>query len=78
MPKTLWTPGGMHALEEKDVVPLTHREVIMLSELHEFAFNHKLRIICCKCDNQITGQNNDSSKVLSVQCQCREFRFDGR
>jgi hypothetical protein len=79
MPNSLWTPDGMVPLAERGVTPVTRREIIMLSELHEFAFNNELTgLVCKRCDHEVRGQNNDSSKVLTVACQCREWRFDGR
>jgi hypothetical protein len=75
---SIWTPDGEVPLKEKDVLPLTRRQIIMLSELHEFAHYNGITIFCKRCEQPVTGQNNDSSQVLSVSCQCREWRFDGR
>lgn len=76
--KSLWTSEGEVPLDQKDVVHVTRPEIIMLSNLHAFAAKHQINIFCKRCAKAITGQNNDSSKVLAVACQCREFVFDGR
>lgn len=73
--RSLWTPTGEVLTAEKDVVPVTRNEIILLSHLHEFAAKHQINIFCKRCEKLITGQNNDDSKRLSVACQCREFRF---
>lgn len=73
--QTLWTPDGDVPLREKDVIPLSPQEVRMLSLLHEFAHTHQINIFCKRCSTPITGQNNDSSPYVSVNCQCREWRY---
>lgn len=72
----LWTPQGMHETAERDVVAVNRKEIIMLSELHEFAFKHQLNVFCKQCEQPVRGQNNDNpGSHLSVECQCREFRY---
>lgn len=75
MARGLWTPDGEVPIQEKDVVPITRRELSLLADLHEFAGRHKLIILCPKCDHSLTGHNNGTSRFPSVACQCREFRF---
>lgn len=74
---SLWTPDGM-VPTERDVEPLTRDEIITLSKMQEIAFKHQLTIFCRKCEKMMAGQNNGSSKVLTLQCQCRQLRYDGR
>jgi hypothetical protein len=76
--KSLWTPTGEKRLEEKGVSPVTRKEIIMLSELHEFAFKQELNVFCKRCEQPIRGQNNDSSRLLAVECQCRTWIYDAR
>lgn len=75
---SLWTADGEVPLTQKDVIPVTREDIILLSKLHEFAFKHQINIFCKRCSKAIQGQNNDSSKLLAVACQCREWVFDGR
>jgi len=75
---SLWTPTGEIALKEKDVLPITQRELIVLGHLHEFAAKYGgIQLRCTVCDSPIYGQNNDSpdNRHPSVHCKCREFRF---
>lgn len=74
-PKTMWTPEGEVPLAEKDVIPITRNDIILLSKLHEFAQQHDIAVVCRKCDRSIGGHNNDTVQYLSVACQCREFRY---
>lgn len=74
----LWTPDGEVPLREKDVTPVTRQEIITLSHFHEFAQRHNITVVCKRCDTAITGANNGNSRLLSVSCKCREWRFDGR
>lgn len=76
--KSLWTPNGEVSTQEKDVTPISRDEIITLSKMHEIAFRHGMSVVCKRCDHAFTGQNNDQSRVLSIACQCRELRFDGR
>lgn len=78
MPGSLWTPQGEVPTMERGITPITREEIILLSKLQEFAVRHDIVIFCKRCERNVSGQNNDSSKVLSVSCQCREWRFDGR
>lgn len=75
---SLWTPGGEHPVQERGVEPVTRDEIITLSKMQEICFNHDLTIFCRKCEKMIAGQNNGNSKVLTLQCQCRQLRYDGR
>lgn len=76
--RSLYVPGqGEVSLEQKDVVPINRNEVVMLSWLHEFAHKHQVNIFCKRCEQPISGQNNDSTAKLSVACQCREFVYSG-
>lgn len=72
---SLWTMDGEVPLRERDVIPLTEREVRMLSWLHQWAADQQVNIFCKRCESPITGQNNDSTKEVSVSCGCREWRF---
>lgn len=78
MPGSLWTPTGERPIAERGVEPVTRDEIITLSKMHEVAFNHDIVMLCKRCDRPFTGNNNASSKVLAIQCLCRELRFDGR
>lgn len=69
--------GSHHSLQEKDVVPLNREEIVLMSKLQEFAAKHHINIFCKGCEQPVRGQNNGSSTYLSVQCQCREFRYTG-
>lgn len=74
--KSLYIPGeGEHLLEEKDVVHISRRDLVMLSWLHEWAANQQINIFCKRCERPISGANNDSTKHPSVSCQCREWRY---
>lgn len=75
--KRLWTPDGERPLDEKDVIQIDQRELILLGHLHEFANKHQIVIFCKRCEQNIAGQNNDSpsNRTPSVSCQCREWRF---
>lgn len=66
---------GEHLIDEKDVIPISHRDLVMLSWLHEFAAKQGINIFCKQCERHISGGNNDSSTHLSVSCQCREWRY---
>jgi hypothetical protein len=73
---SLWTPEGEQALHEKNVVAVPPgREMNQWADLHFLADKYNLSIVCRSCNHGITGQNNDSSKILAVACQCREWRF---
>lgn len=74
---SLWTPQGEVVLKEKDVIPLRPEEVRMLSWLHKWAHHQQVNIFCKRCEQPITGGNNDSpdAKTVSVQCQCRQWIF---
>jgi hypothetical protein len=67
-------------LDEKDVKPLSQRQLIMLSFLHEWAFQNQLTIVCKRCDTAVMGRNNDAElkagKPAAVACSCTEWRFD--
>lgn len=78
MPGSLWTPSGEVPTQERSVESLSRDEVITLSKMHEICFNRQLVIFCKRCEKALSGQNNGNSKVLAVNCQCRELRFDGR
>lgn len=75
--KRMWMPDGERPLDEKDVIPLKPEEVRMLSWLHKWAYENQVNIFCRRCEQPITGQNNDDPSVrhVSVSCQCREWRF---
>lgn len=74
--RSLYIAGqGEVLLDEKDVVQVTRPEIILLSQLHEFAAKHQVNIFCKRCEKAITGGNNASSPYLSVSCQCREWRY---
>lgn len=76
MAKSLYIPGqGEVSLEPKESIPVSRKEIEMLSWLHQFAFQQQINIFCKRCEKPITGQNNDSSPVLRVACQCREWIF---
>lgn len=78
MAGSLWTPQGEVPTRERGIEPLTRDEIVTLSKMHEVAFNHDLVIFCKRCEHALSGQNNGSSKVLEVSCQCRSLRYDGR
>lgn len=69
--------GDVISNEQKGVVEVTRQEIVMLSWLQEFAYKHQLNVFCKRCEKPIRGQNNDNPNVakLSVECQCREFRY---
>lgn len=69
--------GTQHGLHEKDVIPLRPEEVRMLSWLHQFAHDHQINIYCKRCEQPITGANNDNpeSRSVSVACQCRQWLY---
>lgn len=73
----LWTPNGEVSTREKSIVELTPRDVRMLADLHEWAHHNQVNIFCKRCEQPISGQNNDApgQTRVSVQCQCREWRF---
>lgn len=73
----MWTPDGEVPLQEKDVIQINQKELILLGHLHEFAQKYQISIVCKRCDGSITGNNNDSpdNRTPSVSCQCREWRF---
>lgn len=73
----LWTPQGEVLVQEKGVVQITRKEIVMLSNLHEFAQQQGISLVCKRCDSAITGNNNASTTTLAVACQCREWRFVG-
>ena len=73
--KSLWTPNGHIPLQEKDVYPLTREEIAVLSKLQDLAYKFKWAIVCQKCDQSITGKNQDGQPVLSVACGCSEYRY---
>lgn len=75
---SIWTPGGEHPVQERGVESLTRDEIITLSKMQEICFNRELTIFCRKCEKLMAGQNNGNSKVLTLQCGCRELRYDGR
>jgi hypothetical protein len=75
MPKLYGADGGVAVQDEKNVTPISQREIVMLSMLHEFAQKHGIAVVCRRCDSSFAGQNNDSSSTLAIACQCREFRF---
>lgn len=74
---SIWTPNGEVSTQEKDVIAINQKELILLGHLHEFAHRHEIGIHCRKCGKDINGQNNDSpdNRTPSVSCQCREWRF---
>lgn len=68
--------GSVHDLREKDVVPVAnplHRQAF--ARFHEVAQQYGLAVVCMRCDHSLEGRNNADTKVLSVACRCREFRF---
>lgn len=71
----IWTPEGEHL--QKDIIPITQKELILLGHLHEFANKHQVVIFCKICEGNISGQNNDTTTRPSVACQCREWVFGG-
>lgn len=73
---SLWTPDGPVDLQEKDVIPvMIPMERVTLVRMHEIAHKYGLSIVCKRCDQAVTGQNNDSSPTHSIACRCREWRF---
>lgn len=66
-------------LDEKDVKPLTQQQLIMLSVLHDWAFQNQITIVCKRCNSAIVGKNNDAEikagKPAAVACQCTEWRY---
>lgn len=76
---SLYIPGqGEVSLSEKDVIPINHKELVMLSWLHEFAAKHQINIFCKNCEQPVRGNNQEGQQVRpSVSCQCREFRYGG-
>lgn len=78
MSGSLWTPQGEVRTAERGIEPVRRDEIITLSKMHELCFNHDLVIFCKRCEAVLHGQNNDSSLVAEVSCQCRTLRFDGR
>lgn len=74
---SLWTMDGEVPLRERDVIPLTEREVRMLSWLHQWAADQQVNIFCKRCERPITGANNDDPNIrsVSVACQCRTWVF---
>lgn len=66
-------------LREKDVVVSRDpMERVTFGRLHTYAQRYGLRLVCQRCDNAITGQNNDNPDnrgVLTLSCRCREWRF---
>jgi hypothetical protein len=74
--KSLWTPEGPVDLREKDVILVTDpMERVTFARFHEIAHKYHFTVTCQRCDHAIVGQNNDSTKILSVACRCREWRF---
>lgn len=72
----LWTPSGEVPIAERDVIPITAKELQMLSILHEFAHKYQITVVCKRCDSSLQGKNNGHETVSAgVACQCREFRF---
>lgn len=78
MPGSLWTPQGEVPTAERGVEPVSREEIIILSKMHEIAFNRDIEMRCKRCDRSFQGNNNASSKVLTIECLCRQLRFDGR
>ncbi len=72
----LWTPEGVVA--EKDVIPISRRDVLILANLHELAQKYGFVLVCKACDNSILGRNSgheQSGEDVTVSCACREFRY---
>lgn len=76
----LYTADNQRISLEKNITELTRQEMQMLSWLHEWAFKQQVNIFCKRCEQPITGQNNDdpSTTHVSVGCGCREWRFKRR
>ena len=74
MSGSLWTPTGDLTLD-KDVVSINRQEIEMLARLESFAINQGLVIFCRKCEQPVVGHNGSTDRVLSVHCQCREWRY---
>lgn len=76
--RSLWTPGGERPIAEKQVIKIVDPMILrMLSWLHKWANDQDINIFCKKCEKPIYGQNNDSSAIVAVSCQCREWRWAG-
>jgi hypothetical protein len=69
--------GSLHRLgQQRGIVPVTSpMERQTFARFHEIAAKYGLAVVCQQCDQSITGQNNDTTQVLSVACGCREWRF---
>lgn len=74
---SLYTPQGEHPLTERDVIVIDRRAIMALAWLHEFAFHHKVALICEKCGQPIKGVNSGNEPQPAVSCLCREFRYAG-
>lgn len=77
MPSDLLLPDGSRVnLRPKDTIDVTNpMDRQTFARFHEIAHKHNLSVVCRRCDSAVTGQNNDSTKVAAVACQCREWRF---
>lgn len=73
----LYLPGQGRVNLEKDIIEVNRQDLQGLSWLHEFADKHQINIFCKRCEQPISGQNNDTpgQSHVSVNCGCREWRF---
>lgn len=74
-PGALWTPDGMVSVSERDVVPISLKELRALANMHEVCQRLGLTVVCMKCDKSLSGRNDGHSTTASVSCGCRELRF---
>lgn len=61
--------------QKKDQRPLSRRELIMFSQLHEWAVREGVTVVCKACDSAITGANSGHEPNPSIACKCREWIF---
>lgn len=57
--------------------PLSRRDLVMFSWLHEWAVKNDVSVICKGCNGSITGRNSGHEQDPAISCQCTEWRYRG-
>lgn len=58
------------------VKEFTKKGMVVMSEFHMIAQQNNWAIVCQSCGTPVQGSNSGNDRVLSIACQCTEYRCD--
>lgn len=72
----LWTPDRDVDVgpTQRSVESCTREEMRLFEFMDQFARQHKIAVICMRCDKPFQGLNDGHAGTQAVFCQCREIR----